>query len=38
MMPKDWNKWVETMGPKAKLSDGEKHLILKYLAKDVDAE
>lgn len=35
---KDWNKWVETMGPKAKLSDKEKHMILKYLAKDVDAE
>ena len=34
----DWNKWVETMGPKAKMSEEEKHLVLKYLTKDVSSD
>ena len=29
----EWNKWVEDMEPKAKLSGEEKQLILKYLTK-----
>ena len=35
---KEWNTWVDKMGPKAKLTDKEKHLVMKYLAKDVDPE
>jgi CxxC motif-containing protein (DUF1111 family) len=35
---KDWNKWVETMGPKAKLLGEEKHLVLKYLTKGVSSD
>jgi hypothetical protein len=35
---KDWNKLVEKMVPKAKLLGGEKHLVLKYLTKDVSSD
>lgn len=34
----DWNIWVDKMGPKARMSDEEKHLVLKYLTKDVGPE
>jgi hypothetical protein len=34
----EWNKWVDKMGPKARISDEEKHLVLKYLTKDPGSE
>ena len=34
----DWNKWVEIMGPKAKMSAEEMNIVVKYLTKGISSE